>query len=140
MTATIDTVGNATSTATPIGTKARRAGRIVQGAVVAFLLFDAAAKVAGVQAVREATAQLGIPVHLTPVIGAVLLACVTVYLIPRTAVLGAILLTGYLGGAVTVNMINEKPLVSTTFFAIYVGVAVWVALWLRDARVRQLVR
>ena len=130
------TIAAPTVAAPQIGPKARTAGRVVQTLVVAFLLFDSLSKIAGVQSVREATAELGIPVHLTPVIGIVLLGCVAVYVVPRTAILGAVLLTGYLGGAVTVNMINEKPLLSTTLFAVYFGVAVWAGLWLRDRRVR----
>ena len=122
-----------------IGSTARRSGRVLQGLVVAFLLFDALPKIAGVRFVREATAELGIPVHLTPIIGIVLLACVASYVVPRTAILGAVLLTGYFGGAVTVNLINETPLFSHVLFPVYVGVAVWAALWLRDRRVRSIV-
>ncbi|MBJ8346230.1 DoxX family protein [Antrihabitans sp. YC2-6] len=139
MTATIAHNAHRTAAAAAISTKARNAGRIVSGLVVAFLLFDALSKLAGVQAVRDASAELGIPSGQTSVIGAVLLACTALYVWKRTAVLGAVFLTGYLGGAVTINMINEKPLVSTTLFAVYFGVVVWLGLWLRDARVRNLV-
>ena len=135
MTATIASAVPTTSTNT-ISRKARNAGRAISGLVVAFLLFDSLSKIAGVQAVKDASAELGIHAHLVPVIGIVLLACVAFYVVPRTSILGAVLLTGYLGGAVTINMVNEKPLVSTTLFAVYFGVAVWAGIWLRDTRVR----
>jgi hypothetical protein len=70
-------------------------------------------------------------------IGLLELACVALYLVPRTAVLGAVLLTGYLGGAVAAQLRIDAPLFSTLLFPVYVGVALWVALWLRDARVRR---
>jgi hypothetical protein len=99
--------------------------------VGAFLVFDAAGKLAGVAQVKEGTAALGFPVGQALIMGIVLSACVVVYAIPRTAVLGALGITAYLGGAVTANMRVEAPLFSATLFAVYFGLLMWVGLVLR---------
>ena len=80
---------------------------------------------------------LGLRDEMTPIIGVVLLVCLVLYLVPRTAFLGAVLLTGYLGGAVLTNWRVDKPLFSTVLFAVYVGILAWGALCLRDSRVRR---
>ena len=115
----------------------RRAGLVVTGLVAAFLAVDAVLHVVDPPAVREATAALGFPAGAALVMGLVELACLALYLVPRTAVLGAVLLTGYLGGAVAAQLRIEAPLFSTLLFPVYLGTAVWAGLWLRDARVRQ---
>jgi DoxX-like family len=89
--------------------------------------------------VVEAFNQLGYPVSLAPAIGILELACVVIYVIPRTAVLGAILLTGFLGGAVAIHVRVGDPLFTHTLFPIYVGVLVWGGLFLREARLRALI-
>lgn len=99
--------------------------------VGAFLTFDAAGKIAGVQQVKDATEALGFPGGQALVMGIVLAVCVVVYAIPRTAVLGALGITAYLGGAVTANMRVEAPFFSTVLFAVYFGVLMWVGLVLR---------
>ena len=99
--------------------------------VGAFLVFDAAGKLANVPQVKEGTAALGFPPGQALVMGIVLSICVLVYAIPRTAVLGALGITAYLGGAVTANMRIEAPLFSATLFAVYFGVLMWVGLVLR---------
>jgi hypothetical protein len=99
--------------------------------VGAFLVFDAAGKLANVQQVKEGTAALGFPPGQAMIMGIVLSICVLVYAIPRTAVLGALGITAYLGGAVTANMRVEAPLFSTVLFAVYFGVLMWVGLVLR---------
>ncbi len=71
-------------------------------------------------------------------IGGILAVCIALYALPRTAYLGAVLLTGFLGGAVAVNVRAEMPLFSNTLFGVYVGLLVWGGLWLRDPRVRAL--
>jgi hypothetical protein len=71
-------------------------------------------------------------------IGVILLVCTILYLIPQTAVLGAILLTGYLGGAVATNFRVQAPLFSNVLFPVYLGIFVWLGLYLRDARIREL--
>jgi hypothetical protein len=109
----------------------RRAGVAISVLVGAFLAFDAFGKLAGMAQVKEGTAALGFPVGQAFVMGVVLAICVLVYAIPRTAVLGAVGITAYLGGAVTANLRVEAPLVSHTLFAVYLGVLMWAGLVLR---------
>ena len=121
-----------------IGQGARWTGRTLSVLAVAFFLFDASLKLAGHPAVTEASLHLGLPVTLSPSIGLLLLACTVVYCVPRTAVLGAVLLTGYLGGAVLTHVRVGDPLFSHILFPVYMGAFVWVGLFLRDARTRRL--
>jgi hypothetical protein len=113
-------------------------GRILSGIVVLFLIFDSVTKLITIKPVVEGMRQLGYPVPLAPVIGSILLICVILYVIPRTAPLGAILLTGYLGGAVASQLRIGMPLFSYTLAPIYVAVLAWAGLYLRDSRVRTL--
>jgi hypothetical protein len=113
-------------------------GRILSGVVVLFLIFDSVTKLITIKPVIEGMRQLGYPVPLAPVIGSILLICVVLYVIPRTAPLGAILLTGYLGGAVASQLRIEMPLFSYTLAPIYVAALAWAGLYLRDSRVRTL--
>lgn len=110
------------------------AGWIIGGLVAAFMLFDAGGKFAKPKPVVDAFARTGWPIHLASTTGAILLMCTTLYLVPRTSVLGAILLTGYLGGAVATNLRLENPLLTHTLFPVYFGVLSWVGLWLREPR------
>lgn len=119
----------------PISKKRVWTGRVVSGIAVAFLLFDAVTKVLELPFVVKASTQLGLPVAALLPIGLVLLACTIVYCIPRTAILGAILLTGYLGGAVATNVMTRQPLASGVLFPIYFAVFVWGGLALRDRRI-----
>jgi hypothetical protein len=112
--------------------------RILSGIVVLFLIFDATIKLMVIAPVVKGMGELGYPVWLAPVIGTILLICTAVYVIPRTAPLGAMLLTGYLGGAVASQLRIGKPLLGFTLFPIYVAVLAWGALYLRDGRVRAL--
>ena len=89
--------------------------------------------------VVEAFAHLGLPVTIAPDIGILEIVCVLVYLIPRTSVLGAILLTGYLGGAVAIHVRVGDPFFTHAFFPIYIGVLIWGGLFLRDDRLRALI-
>ena len=114
-------------------------GRVLTGLAIAFLLFDGAIKFTHHPAVAEATAQLGWPIEVMPAIGIVLLTCLALYVFPPTAVLGAILLTGYLGGAVATHVRVGNPLFSHVLFPIYVGTFIWGGLHLRDPRVRALI-
>jgi len=123
-----------------IGRAAVRTGRVLTVLLTLFLLFDSVTKLMQLPPVVEATVQMGFPAASVAVIGGVLLACLVLYLVPRTAVLGAVLLTGYLGGAVCAQLRIEAPLFSNTLFPVYVGVLVWVALYLRSAALRTLVR
>jgi len=117
------------------------AGRIMSGFVVLFLLVDA-----GFKLIRplpapavEAFGKLGYPVEFAGGIGVLLLACVAVYLIPRTSVLGAILLTGYLGGAVASHLRVGDPWFSHVLFPVYVGLLVWGGLYFREPRLRAVI-
>ena len=116
-------------------------GRIVSGILVALLLTDAAMKLVIVQPVIDASAQLGWPTDPVTVrtLGAILAPSTLFYALPRTAVLGAILLTGYLGGAIATHLRIADPLFTHTLFGVYVGVALWGGLWLRDRRIRALI-
>jgi hypothetical protein len=115
------------------------AGRIASGLVAAFLLFDAVIHVLQLPFAVEATMQLGYPASSVFTIGAAELACLLLYLIPRTSVLGAILLTGYLGGAVATHLRVGSPLLGFTLFPFYVGALLWGGLYLRNERLRALV-
>lgn len=115
------------------------AGRILSSLVILFLLFDGVTKLMLIKPVTDAMPQLGYPVSLARPIGVIVLACLTLYVIPRTAVLGAILLTGFLGGAVATNLRIGNPLVSHVLAPVYVGLMVWGGLYLRDARLRALI-
>ncbi|MBP2450868.1 DoxX family protein [Mycolicibacterium lutetiense] len=109
----------------------RKIGIGISGLVGAFLVFDAFGKFTLPQQVKDGTAALGFPTGQALVMGIVLAACVVVYIVPRTAVLGAVGITAYLGGAVTANMRVEAPLFSHTLFAVYLGVLMWIGLVLR---------
>ena len=121
-------------------TTARWAGRVLTGIAVLFLTFDLSMKLAGVKEAVEGTAQLGWQPHHLPIIGAIELACLVLYLVPRTAPLGALLWTGYLGGAIATHLRLDNPLFTHILFPIYVAAFVWGGLYLRDARVRDLAR
>ena len=114
-------------------------GRVLTAVPVLFLAFDVTIKLMKIQPVVDSFTQLGIPVELARVVGTVELACLVLYCIPRTAVLGATLLTGYLGGAVLTHLRIGSPLLSHTLFPVYIGIMLWGALWLRDLRVRVLI-
>lgn len=114
------------------------AGRVLTVLVAGFLLLDGVAHLLRPAPVLDATAALGFAPGAALVMGVVELACLVLFLVPRTAVLGAVLLTGYLGGAVAAQLRIDAPLASTLLFPVYVGVALWAGLWLRDHRVRRL--
>ncbi|MGC0364652.1 hypothetical protein ABH922_002636 [Rhodococcus sp. 27YEA15] len=118
---------------------ARRIGLALSGLFVLFMLADGISHVLNVQAVKDASAELGLPESLAVTAGIVQLICLVLYVVPRTAVLGAILLTGYLGGAVLANLRAEQSVLSTTLSAVYVGVLMWIGLYLRDEKVRAVV-
>jgi len=115
------------------------AGRILTILPVAFLLFDGTIKLMRLPPVSEAFARLGYPESQAIGIGILELACLAVYLIPRTSRLGAVLLTGFLGGAISTHVRIGDPLFSHVLFPIYVGAMIWAGLWLRDDRLRALV-
>jgi hypothetical protein len=115
-----------------------RAGWIISAFAILFLIFDTIIKVLNLAPAVEATTQLGYPASLVIGIGMIELVCLAVYLIPRTAVLGAILLTGYLGGAIATQLRAGAPLFPVVFPMI-VGALVWGGLFLREERLRALI-
>ena len=119
---------------------ARRAGRALGGAALLFLAFDAGIKLAGAAPAVDGVRQLGFAPHHVPTLGLIQLACLVLSLVPRTAVLGAVLWTGYLGGAIATHLRLGNPLATHTLFPVYVAALLWGGLYLRDARVRALVR
>jgi hypothetical protein len=129
---------SATTHSAPASKTSLWAGRIITTIVVLFLLFDSSIKLMRLAPAVEGTARLGYPVSLVAVIGIVLLACSAVYVIPRTSVLGAILLTGYLGGALASQLRIGEPLFSHVLFPIYFAVLLWAGLLLREPRLRAL--
>ena len=114
-------------------------GRILTTLVTLFLLFDCGIKLLRLPAAVEGTAQLGYPTGVVFGLGVVLLGCLVLYLIPRTAIFGAVLLTGYLGGAIATHVRVGHPLLTHTLFPIYVAALIWGGLLLRDARLRALI-
>jgi hypothetical protein len=114
-------------------------GRIMSALPALFLFVDAAGKLVKPAPVVEGTVQLGYPESVLLGLGIVLLACTVLYVIPRTAILGAILLTGYLGGAVATHVRVGSPLFSHILFPVYLGVLIWGGLYLRDERLRALI-
>ena len=114
-------------------------GRVISALVVAFVLFDTVLHLINIPLVQKASVELGLPVGLAPVIGIIELLCILLYAIPATSVLGAILLTGYLGGAVAAQLRVGNPLFGQILFPIYVGLMVWGGLWLREPRLSKLI-
>ena len=116
----------------------RSAGLALSWLAVLFLLFDSAGKLLQVQPVIDGTLQLGYPRDSVFSLGVILLSCVVAYAVPRTSALGALLLTGYLGGAVATHVRVANPLFSHVLFPTYVAALLWGGLILRDARLRAL--
>ncbi len=127
----------ATHTA-PVSTARTWTGRIISALAVLFLLFDGAIKVLQLAPAVEVSAQLGYSAPVTLGLGILTLACLAVYLLPRTAPLGAVLLTGYLGGAIATHVRLGSPAFSVAF-PLLLGALLWGGLSLRDARLRALI-
>ena len=127
-----------TPAAAPRSRRATIASWIVTGIAVLFLTFDIVIKLVLSPEAIQATGDLGYPAGLVRPIALIELACLALYLIPRTAPLGAVLWTGYLGGAVATHVRVENPLFSHILFPTYVAALLWLGLWLRDRRVRNL--
>lgn len=118
--------------------KALWTGRILSGLAILFLVFDTVIKLIARPEVADSMRQLGYPAELGFVIGIIELVCLVVYIVPPTSVLGAILLTGYLGGAIATHLRLENPLFTHILFPTYIAALVWGGLYLRDRRVRVL--
>ncbi len=110
-------------------------GWVLTGLIVLFLLFDAIGKFTKPVQVTDAFVKLGIPISQSVTIGALLLLCTILYAIPRTAVLGAVLLTGYLGGAVAIQMRVNNPVFETIFPVLFAAIA-WLGIYLRRSKLR----
>jgi hypothetical protein len=111
----------------------------MSGLMIAFMLFDSVSKLVLEHHVVEATAKLGYPLDVIRPLGVICLACTILYRIPRTSILGAILLTGYLGGAIASKVRIEDPMFGSVLFGAYFAILVWGGLYLRDERVRDLI-
>lgn len=114
-------------------------GRTMSGIAILFLLFDSIIKVLGFAAAVEGTTQLGYPATAVLPIGIIELICLFIYMVPRTSILGAVLLTGYLGGAIATHVRVESPLFTHILFPIYVAVLIWGGLLLRDPQLRKFI-
>jgi hypothetical protein len=113
-------------------------GRIVTALPVLFLAFDTAVKFSHADVVAQTMNQLGYAPGSAPIIGILEIVCLAIYLIPSTAVLGAVLLTGYLGGAIASHVRVGNPLFSHELFPTYIAALLWLGLYLREARLRAL--
>jgi len=122
-----------------VSTRRLWTGRVLSGLGALFMLFDGVIHILKITPVVEAFAQLGFPLGTSRVLGVIEIICVAIYLLPSTSVLGAILLTGYLGGAIATQVRVGAPLFTTTLFPIYVALLLWGGLYFRDERVRSLI-
>lgn len=138
-TTTTSHTSNSDAQSAPVSKGRLWTGRIMSALPAVFLLMDGVGKLVKPAPVVEGTVQLGYPESVLLGLGIVLLACTVLYVIPRTAILGAILLTGYLGGAIATHVRVENPLFSHMFFPVYVAVLIWGGVYLRDERLRALI-
>jgi hypothetical protein len=129
------------SETTRVSKSARWTGRVLSGLVIVFLLFDGAIKLVPWPVVTETMDKIGYgsSESLARTLGVVTIACTVLYAVPPTSVLGAILLTGYLGGAMASHVRIGSPLFSHILFGFYLGLMLWGGLWLRDRRLRSLI-
>jgi hypothetical protein len=125
----------------PVSTSARWLGRVLSGLVILFLLVDGAIKLVPWPVVTETMDRIGYGSSetLARTLGLITVACTILYGVPPTSILGAILLTGYLGGAMASHLRIGSPLFTHTLFGFYLGLMVWGGLWLRDRKLRALV-
>ena len=125
----------------PASTPARWAGRILSGLVIVFLMFDGAIKLVPWPVVTDTMDRMGYGSSdtLARGLGAITIICTVLYAIPPTSILGAILLTGYLGGAIASHVRIDSPLLTHTLFGLYIGLMAWGGLWLRDRNLRELI-
>lgn len=127
-------------TAQPTGEARLWTGRVVSGLALLFFAMDAGGKLILPELMIANSPPLGLPAEagFMRLLGAILALCTLLYAYPRTRFLGALLLTGYLGGAVAIHLRVGSPLFSHTLFGVYLGILVWGGLWLRDNRLRAL--
>jgi hypothetical protein len=125
----------------PASKPARWTGRILSGLVIVFLMFDGAIKLVPWPVVTETMDRMGYGSSdaLMRGLGAITIVCTVLYAVPPTSILGAILLTGYLGGAIASHVRIDSPLFTHTLFGLYLGLMLWGGLWLRDRSLRELI-
>lgn len=123
-------------TSRPLTTRSVWAGRIITGIALAFMTFDVGVKLLQAKEALEGTVQLGFSPSMVLPLGIIQAVCLLLYVIPRTAPLGAALLTGYLGGAVAIHVRLGNPMFTHILSPVYVAIFLWGGLYLRDARVR----
>ena len=117
----------------------KSAGWIMSALMILFMFFDSISKLALEHHVVEATTRIGYPLGTIRPLGIICLLCTALYAVPRTSILGAILLTGYLGGAIASKVRIDDPLFSSVLFGVYFGILVWGGLYLRDEGLRSLI-
>jgi hypothetical protein len=127
-------------TATTVSKPARWTGRVLSGLVIVFMMFDGAVKLVPWPIVTETMDKMGYGSSdtLARSLGIITIVCTLLYSVPPTSILGAILLTGYLGGAIASHVRIGSPLLSHTLFGLYLGLMLWGGLWLRDNNLRSL--
>ena len=129
----------ATLPATSSSTAKIWAGRIMGGLVILFMLMDSTFKFIVNEEVIKGTTDLGFQVHHLPIMGTLGLIATLLYIFPRTEILGALLLTGYWGGAIATHVRMDNPLFTHILFPVYLGVLAWGALWMKSERLRNLI-
>ena len=124
----------------PVSTPMRLLGRVLSGLVIVFMLFDGAIKLVPWPVVMQTMEKMGYgsSESFARTLGVITIACTVLYSIPPTSILGAILLTGYLGGAMASHVRIGSPLFTHILFGLYLGLMVWGGLWLRDRSLRDL--
>lgn len=127
------------ASARPVSNAALWAGRIISGLVVVFMVFDGAIQAIAFEFVTKGMAEFHIPGEYARPLGIVTLACTALYAVPQTSVLGAVLLTGFLGGTIATHLPGDDPLLPRVLAALVIGLLVWGGLWLRDPELRDLV-
>ncbi|SDA52260.1 DoxX family protein [Mesorhizobium qingshengii] len=129
------------SEAAPVSSGALWTGRALSGIIVLFMIFDGAIKLPPLDIVTQTMVPLGWPTdaNVARMLGIIGLISTALYALPRTSVLGAILLTAYMGGAIATNARVGNPLFSHTLFGVYLGVMLWGGLFLRDPGLRALI-
>ena len=125
-------------TTAPVSKTALRAGWAMSVLVILFLIMDLTMKLLNLPIVTQTGLTLGWPAGTARLLGTILLVCTALYAYPRTAILGAVLLTGYLGGAVATHLRVDSPLFTHILFGVYLGIMAWGGLWLRDRRLQAL--
>jgi hypothetical protein len=120
---------------------ARRTGYAMSGLVALFLLLDGGIKLVPLEIVTQTSGEIGLPTDASfaRLLGVLTLVGVALYALPQTSMLGAILLTAYMGGAIATHLRIDSPLFSHTLFGVYLGLLIWGGLYLREPRLRALI-